>query len=486
MEYDLIVIGGGINGCGICADAAGRGLKTLLIEQSDLGFGTSSASSRLIHGGIRYLENFEFSMVRDALIEQDALQHNASHLIHEQQFIMPLNTSIRPNWLIKIGLFLYDYLFWQRKLQRSRILYDTQSLGLKHEYTRAVTYADCTVDDARLVIKVALLAQQKGAKILTKTPIASTIRHPNHWEVFLDSGLKLTAKAIVNATGSWVNQVNYEVLKVNPALELALVRGTHIVVPKLTNTTNAYILQNPDNRVVFVIPFLNKYHLIGTTEVTVNSSWDNKASSAEITYLCESINAYFKTNIQSHDLINVYAGIRPLIQQSKNIRSTSRDYQLILNQEKAPLLSVYGGKLTTYRKLSEQALNKLKIIFPQMSKAWTKHALLPGSFKERVAHYQQYLKQKYSFLSEDLLTYYIYYYGNCCELFLKNSTCIKDLGIYFGGNLYALEVIYLLKHEWATCAEDILWRRTKQGFALNTNQQAQLQTYIEQSLPGLI
>jgi glycerol-3-phosphate dehydrogenase len=490
FDYDILVIGGGINGTGTAADLAGRGLKVMLVEKDDLGSHTSSASSRLIHGGLRYLENYEFSMVRESLLEQKRLLHNAPHLVTAQEFILPVHKKLRPLWMLKLGLWLYDHILLSRTLPKSSSLkpFVINNLGIKAQFTHGLSYYDCKVDDSRLVIHVALLAKAHNAKILTQHKVIRTQRLSTHWVVIIlnqhtGEEFSVSTKVLINASGPFADKVNNEIIQhSNAKYTLSLIKGSHIIVNKLFAHDKAFILQNHDNRVVFVIPFLDKYHLIGTTEQKITSPTDKLSSSSEeIEYLCTLTNEFFNTQISPQDVISEYAGVRPLINDNsgKNFGKISRDYKIEVNTDNnfAPLVIIYGGKLTTYRHLSFNVAKQLLVFFPKVrSDDWTKHAFLPGG--NIVSNTQAQLAQQYHFLSAQLLKYYFHNFGTRTSEVLQDITSIAQLGTHFGDNLYQQEIDYLIEHEWVTTSEDLLWRRGKLGLSLTPAQSLAVAKYI--------
>lgn len=493
MNKDILVIGGGINGVGVAADAAGRGLSVVLCEMGDLASATSSASSKLIHGGLRYLENGDIGLVWESLQERRILKHNAPHLVHPQPFVMPHCPWLRPYWLIRCGLFVYDILAHDPSMPRSRAL-NTQELaplGLKSEYTRALQYYDCTEDDSRLVLHVALLAKQHGVDILTRTKLVKAVRKADGWVVTLLKGQDLkvyNVKAIVNASGPWVQQVATEILQITPKHNVRLVKGSHIVVPKIGAHDKAFILQNQDGRVIFVIPYQQDFTLIGTTEIVLQSiEQPVSVSSAEIEYLCAISNQFLQSQITPQDVVYQYAGMRPLHDSANTPASKiSRDYvlDLDLTEPNAPVLSIFGGKITTYRNLAANVCEQLRASFPQMGKAWTKQAYLPGGYfpHDDVTAFSEHIIKTYAPIPKGLLQHYVYNYGTRAVELLMNSHSISDLGMHFGANLYQREVDYLVQHEWAKTAEDILWRRGKQGLWFTPEQTQNLANYLSRTV----
>jgi len=425
------------------------------------------------------LELFDFKLVHEALKEREILLNIAPHLIHPLKFILPHDTHLRPLWLIHLGLFLYDHLTKNNTLPKSKKIKLEQPL--KTDFKTGFSYYDAQTDDARLVIENAMAARKKGATILTRTACISAQRTNDNWLVELlnintQEKIKVNAKAIVNATGPWVTETLQQVIKITNASQIKLVKGSHFVVPKLYEGEHAYILQNKDQRIVFVIPYQNQFSLIGTTDVEFSGDPSRaKITDEEINYLREVVNYYFTKPISAADIIWSYSGVRPLFSESKSTPAKlSRDYHLEIDTEnnQAPLLSVFGGKLTTYRKLAEHTLEKLQKYFPHMGKPWTAHTPLPGGNLKNLSLTQ------YSWLPPDLLQRYIHSYGNLLEHLLENTASLKDLGECFGADLYEKEVIYLLQNEWAQTVDDILWRRSKLGLFLTPEQKIKLTEFI--------
>ncbi len=487
---DLFIVGGGINGTGIAADAAGRGLKVILCEQEDLAIATSSKSSKLIHGGLRYLEYYEFRLVREALKEREVLLKKAPHIVRPLCFIMPHNAQLKPAWMLRLGLFLYDHLGARQFLESSHSLnFNRHSAGgiLKKIFTRGFSYSDCWVDDARLVVLNAIQARELGATILTRSRLISAQRQTNHWDIELAQPGRekqiIQAKILVNAAGPWVENLN-DVLGVKSKNHVTLVKGSHIVVPRLYPEDYAFILTNTDNRVIFVIPFLEKYSLIGTTDIPFQGDpADAAITQEEIDYLLEVVNRYFEKSIITSQIVWTYSGVRPLhSEKTSNVSAITRDYTLELNTDggKAPLLSIFGGKITTYRRLAEHALQDLQPFFSKAGAAWTKNSPLPGGdiTNADFSKFYQQFQQQYPWLPADVSYRYARSYGTLQKKFLSDAGSLTDLGKYFGGGLYEAEVDYLIKYEWAQTAEDILWRRTKLGLTLNPEEVAALQQYL--------
>lgn len=479
--FDLLIIGGGINGAGIARDAAGRGLRVLLCEQDDLGGATSSASTKLIHGGLRYLEYYEFKLVREALREREVLLRLAPHIIWPLRFVLPHDVGQRPAWMIRLGLFLYDHLGGRQQLPRSRSLdlrQDAAGEPLKPEFRRAFEYSDCWVEDARLVVLNARDAAERGAEILVRTRSASARRIEGGWEVSLveEAGRqrRVLARALVNAAGPWVSKVLHAVLGNPRPVALRLVKGSHIIVPRLHEHERAYIFQNPDGRIVFAIPYERRFTLIGTTDVP----FDGDPAAVQITreeidYLCTAINRYLKRSIAPEDVVWSYAGVRPLYDDHQiSASAITRDYVFDLDRGEgegaAPLLSVFGGKITTYRKLAEHALERLLPLLGKAGAPWTASVPLPGGDMPD-ADFQGFLEQKlrhYPQFPSALLKRWLRAYGTRTERLLDGRRDLGALGEDFGGGLYEAELDYLRREEWAGRAEDVLWRRSKLGLHL--------------------
>lgn len=487
--FDIFIIGGGINGAGIAADAAGRGLTVALCEKNDLASATSSASSKLIHGGLRYLEQYDFGLVRAALQEREILHRNARHIVSPLEFVLPHDKHLRPTWLIRLGLFIYDHLARHPFLPNSKRLSltkDPRGQALDNRFTTGFSYYDCHTDDARLVILNAIAAYDHGASILTHTEYLSAERMKDQWKISLKNrrnGETYTvfAKCLINASGPWVTKNSSTI--VGSALQASrLVKGSHIVVPRLYEGEYAYILQTKDKRVVFAIPYQENFTLIGTTDVTYTDDLEHVTiSGEEKIYLCNTINNYFKKSISVADIIWSYAGIRCL--QADNAERPSevtRDYQFHLQPDNQ-LLTIISGKLTTYRRLAEEAVNSLSESFPHMKTAWTAQKPLPGGdFSEATFQlFYKNLQKKYSWLPQTVAYRYARSYGTRVELILSRATKLTDLGEFFGAGLYQKEVEYLINHEWAISCEDILWRRSKLGLFLSVEEVEKLQNWLE-------
>jgi glycerol-3-phosphate dehydrogenase len=482
--FDLAVIGGGINGAGIAADAAGRGLKVVLFEKGDLAGGTSSASSKLIHGGLRYLEHWEFRLVREALAEREVLLQRAPHLIWPLRFVIPHATGMRPRALLRIGLALYDRLAARRLIPASGALdlrRDPAGRPLQPEFSAGFSYYDCWADDARLVIAAALDARERGASILTRTPVNRIVREAGEWIVTASAPvgpMTVRARALVNAAGPWCGEVAALADAPESVPKLRLVRGSHIVVPRIAGADDAYLLQNADGRVVFALPFEQHFTLIGTTDVSVSSPNEGFQTSAdEEDYLLAIAARFFARPLSRDSIVWRFAGVRPLVDDgSTRASAVSRDYRLDLIQPAggAPLVNVIGGKITTFRCLAEAVLARLAPTFPSMGPAWTAQAPLPGGNfgSGGISSYRQGLLRRYPGVSASTLGRLAGRYGTRADLVLGNAQSDADLGPAIGDALTAAEVVYLRDHEWAQTADDVLWRRTKAGLHIAPSQRA--------------
>jgi glycerol-3-phosphate dehydrogenase len=468
------VIGGGINGVGIARDAAGRGLKVVLCERGDLASATSSASTKLIHGGLRYLEHYEFRLVREALAERETLLRMIPHIAWPMRFVLPHNADMRPVWMVRLGLFLYDHLSSRSRLEGSRrvdLRRNLEGEPLKGTCGTGFVYSDCWVDDARLVVLNAIDAAERGAVILTRTACVDAKRQGGGWIATLTDAegqsRPIRARAIVNATGPWAAEVQGKVLGESAKGHLRLVQGSHIVVPKLFEGEHAYILQNPDKRIVFAIPYEGRFTLIGTTDVPYEGDPARvRISEAETAYLCASVSRYFVKPVSPADVVWAYSGVRPLYDDAAADPSAiTRDYVFELSggDGQAPLLTIFGGKLTTYRRLAETALQKLATLMPIRSGNWTAGAVLPGGdFAEAgFAEFLAAFKADHPWLPEPIAARYARAYGTRARLVLGGAGRLSDLGHDFGTGLYQREVDYLVAHEWAREADDILLRRSK-------------------------
>ena len=496
--FDLVVIGGGVNGAGIARDAAGRGIKVLLLEKSDLANATSSASTKLIHGGLRYLEYYDFRLVHHALVEREVLLRAAPHIIWPLRFVLPHSPEQRPAWLIRIGLFLYDHLGGRELLPGSRAIdLASHDAGgpLKKDYRKAFVYSDCWVDDSRLVVLNAVDARRHGATIRTRCEALSAVRGEKTWRVtYRDRRTGETHQAegaaLVNAAGPWVAEVLGKRLGQESPKKIRNVKGSHIVVRRLFDHPYPYIFQNRDRRIVFAIPYLEDYTLIGTTDLDYQGDPDRAAiDETEVAYLCEAINRYFEKPIAPEDVIWSYAGVRPLFDDdSKSASAATRDYILDFDQgaERAALLNVFGGKITTFRKLSEQAVDTIEKALGRREGSWTAKSALPGGdipdadFDSFLAD----LQRRYDWLPQPLCRRLARAYGSDADTLLGSANSLEDLGQDFGAGLYQAEVDYLRAEEFAVTAEDILWRRSKLGLAIGDQGRESLRAYLEESRDG--
>ena len=472
-KFDLAIIGGGINGTAIARDAAGRGLRVLLVEQNDLASGTSSASSKLIHGGLRYLEHFEFRLVREALTEREVLLAMAPHIIRPLRFMLPPAPGLRSAFKLWFGLFIYDRLGGRKMLPPTRfadLTHHPVGVPLLRSFRFGFEYSDCQVDDARLVILNALDAHERGATILTRTRCVRAERRDD-WELVLNTRGKrkvVTARVLVNAAGPWVDQVAETILRMPPSAKARLVKGSHMVVRRLFDHDRAYTFQAADGRVVFALPFAQDFTLIGTTDENFVGDVNAPAPSpAELTYLVNVVNGYLRKKVSLNDVIWTFSGVRPLYNDgSDKPEDITRDYVLMLNERRgeAPLLTIFGGKITTSRRLAEAVFGKIGSFF-QLRPPWTAHEPLPGGdfavdeFNVQVTR----ARNRWPFLSAPTVQRMVHAYGTRIDRILGDAKNIGDLGPRFVGDLTGAEVRYLMQHEWAKTADDILWRRTKLG-----------------------
>lgn len=493
--YDIAVIGGGVNGCGIARDAAGRGLSVLLTEKNDLASGTSSASTKLIHGGLRYLEHYEFGLVRESLIEREVLLGMAPHIIWPLRFVLPHHRALRPVWLIRLGLFLYDHLGGRKILPPSRLVdltRDPAGRPLKSDFTRGFEYSDCWVDDARLVVLNAVDAARRGAEVRTRSDAVSAVKRDDRWEVDLLNAVTgkrdtIACRVLVNAAGPWVSEVIAQRIGLNSASRVRLVKGSHIVVRRLFDDPRAYIFQNADKRIVFAIPYEQDFTLIGTTDVEFDGDPGTASISPdEIRYLCAAASQYLKQAVRPDDVVWSYSGVRPLYDDGrKAAHEATRDY--VLELEGSPgepaLLNVFGGKITTFRHLAEQALATIEDRFPQMGGPWTRGATLPGGdfavdrFETLVAE----LHGQYPPVTRTLARRLARAYGTRAHDILSGVEDHEDLGVDFGADLYQREVEYLVRSEWAMTADDVLWRRSKLGLRVSGAEARRLADWLKEN-----
>ncbi len=491
---DLAVIGGGINGAGIARDAAGRGLTVLLCEKGDLAEGTSSRSGKLVHGGLRYLEYYEFRLVREALIEREVLLRAAPHIIWPMRFVLPHSPDQRPAWMVRAGLFLYDHLGGRKLLPPSRKLdlrTSPEGKALKPTFKTAFEYSDCWVDDARLVVLNALDAKQRGATILPRTAATSARREDGLWRVEMrgENGTphQVLARALVNSAGPWVEDVIGRVAGRNSQYKVRLVKGSHIVVPKFWEGPQAYLFQNDDKRVIFVNPYEGNLCLIGTTDIPYTGKPEDVAiEESEIDYLLRVVNRYAAKPLVRSDVVSSFSGVRPLYDNDSDASASAvtRDYVFEVDDaggSAAPFLSVFGGKITTFRKLAEHALDKLDKTFPKAGKAWTAGATLPGGDipDADFGAFLRRLRGDYSWLPADLADHYAHLYGTRAAALLGPAKTMADLGRPLGGLLYEREASFLRETEWAVTAADVLQRRTKHGLHMSADEKLDFAIWMD-------
>lgn len=475
-SVDVFIIGGGINGCGIARDAVGRGYSVMLVEKSDLASGTSSASTKLVHGGLRYLEQFEFRLVREALAERETLLRIAPHVIRPLRLILPHHRDMRPAWLIRLGLLIYDSLGGRKLLAATKVLdlrEDEAGKSLRTEYVRAFEFSDCWVNDSRLVVLNACDAAERGARIATRTKAVRAERAGGVWLISIqhETGHKeiIRAKLLVNAAGPWVDQVLKNTIGSNHEHNVRLVKGSHIVVARKYDHDRAYFFQNPDGRIIFAIPFEDDFTLIGTTDLDYEGNLDDiSINEEEIEYLCSGASQYFHRPVKREDIVWTYSGVRPLYDDgAPRAQEATRDYVLKTDGSAADgvLINVFGGKITTYRRLSEIVLEKVEDALGRRGGKWTAQASLPGGnfpgddIEGEVGR----LCRDYPFLQASHARRLVRYYGTRSRTILGSATTVADLGKHFGFDLYAAEVDYLMDNEWAERVDDVLWRRTKCG-----------------------
>ena len=493
-DVDLFVIGGGINGAGIARDAAGRGLNVVLCEKDDLAEGTSSRSGKLVHGGLRYLEYYEFRLVREALIEREVLMNAAPHIIWPLRFVLPHSPQDRPAWLVRLGLFLYDHLGGRKKLPGTRTLNlrrDPEGAPILDQYKHGFEYSDCWVDDARLVVLNAVDAAERGATVLTRSPAISARREDGKWRVTTQNSItgekrEFIAKMLVNAAGPWVTDVLSRVAGSNSSRNVRLVKGSHIITKKFWDGPHSYLVQNHDKRVIFINAYEGDKALIGTTDISYDGraedvTWD----ALEIEYLLNAVNKYFKEKLTSDDVLETFSGVRPLFDDGQgNPSAVTRDYVFDLDETAgAPLLNIFGGKITTFRELAERGIHRIAKYFPDMSGDWTATAPLPGGDMENADYdlFRQKLKADYPWMPRELREYYGRRYGTRTAMIVGDATSLIDLGHHFGAHLYEAEARYLIAHEWAQTAEDIVWRRTKHRLTLTDEQETAFTQWFDAS-----
>ncbi|SON57363.1 Aerobic glycerol-3-phosphate dehydrogenase [Hartmannibacter diazotrophicus] len=480
MVYDIFVIGGGINGCGIARDAAGRGYSVCLAETKDFASGTSSGSTKLIHGGLRYLEHYEFRLVREALMEREVLWRQAPHIIWPLRFVLPHHKGLRPAWFLRLGLFLYDHIGGRKLLPATRTLdltTDRAGKPLKTLFSKAFEYSDCWVNDARFVVLNARDAADRGAHIMARHTVVSARRDGGKWSITLrdeTSGAieTVAARLIVNAAGPWVDKVLSSAIGQNDAHNVRLVQGSHIVVKKLYDHDRSYIFQNADGRIIFAIPYETDFTLIGTTDRDYEGDLRDVAiTEGEIDYLCAAASEYFVKPIVRDDVVWTYSGVRPLYDDgASKAQEATRDYVLKVDgSDGAPLVNIFGGKITTYRRLAEAMLDKIAGLIGAKGAPWTASSTLPGGdfatdgYETLVAR----LRGDHPFLAERHARRLARLYGTRAFAILQSTASVADLGTHFGADLYEREVVFLMTHEWAASAEDVLWRRTKLGLSMS-------------------
>ena len=496
---DLIVIGGGINGAGIAADAAGRGLNVGLYEANDFASATSSASSKLIHGGLRYLEHYEFRLVSEALAEREVLLRKAPHVAQPMRFRLPHRPFLRPAWMIRCGLFLYDNLGKRTTLPGSKTVNLAKSGLLKPEMKTGFEYSDCWVDDARMVLLNVLAAKENNAEVRNYCRVEKAHREGGIWhvtilDVMTNQRFERKAKALVNAAGPWVKQFFDDGLEQASPRNIRLIKGSHIVVPRIHDEPQAYILQNKDNRIVFMIPYLDKFSIIGTTDLEYKGDPRNVAiDDVEVDYLIDIVNQHFVKQLDREDVVWTYSGVRPLCDdESDSPQAITRDYTLELDAEldQAPLLSIFGGKLTTYRKLGEAALKKLEPHLTNMGAPWTANNTLPGgNFSCSREQLAKMIHTKYPWASEALLLRYVTQFGTYTWKLLEGANSEADLGSQFSSEahgVYQVEIDYLINEEMAMTDEDILWRRTKLGLYMSESEQQAVTDYLKEKLQSKV
>lgn len=483
MIYDLLIIGGGINGTATAREAALNGLSVILVERDDLAGHTSSASSKLIHGGLRYLEQYEFKLVRHALLERTLLMRAAPHLIEPKQFVLPQAQSSRPWIMVRAGLLLYDLLAgisplpWARGLRRKDMMFQAP---LQRKGSGFV-YSDCKVDDARLTILNAVDAARSGAHVLTRIAVQSARREEELWKITLSDGQEVSARSIVNAAGPWVSET-LALTGINSANGIRLIKGSHIVVPQLFEGDHAYLLQQPDKRVVFAVPYHDGNTMIGTTDIAVEHPEDAVISESEIDYLCAAANLYFSRQIAPADIVNTWSGIRPLYNDgASEAQEVTRDYVLELDVVGAPILSVFGGKITTARHLAEEVVAKISQAVGKEFGATTRNRPLPGGdIGDSLAAFIAGVEARWPWLGTTRAQRMARSYGSMIEDVIGDAASADDMGVDFGGGLTAREVDWLVKNEWATCADDILWRRTKLGLSVSGEAITALEAYLKE------
>ncbi len=491
--YDLFVIGGGINGCGIARDAVGRGYSVMLAEMNDLASGTSSWSTKLIHGGLRYLEHYEFRLVRESLMEREVLWANAPHIIWPLRFVLPHHKGLRPAWFLRLGLLIYDYIGGRKLLPATKTLdmtTDVSGKPLKPLFSKAFEYSDCWVNDARLVVLNARDAADRGAVIKTRTKVVKAERSNGQWTIVLrnsNTGQEETVQArmLINAGGPWVDQIIGNAMGKNDSHNVRLVQGSHIVVKRMFDHDKCYIFQNADNRIIFAIPYERDFTLIGTTDQDYSGDpKDVKITDKETDYLCNAASEYFSRPVTRDDIVWTYSGVRPLFDDgASKAQEATRDYVLKVDGTSADgaVLNIFGGKITTYRRLAEHVLEKIEAVLGAKGGSWTKNGTMPGGdfpvtgFDTLV----QSLKSAYPYLDLRRATRLARLYGTNARILLGGAKSMADMGPQFGPDLTGAEVDYLVAQEWAQQADDVLWRRTKAGLSADASAQKALADYLK-------
>ncbi|MHA6720017.1 glycerol-3-phosphate dehydrogenase [Sphingomonas sp. RS6] len=480
MDLDLLIIGGGINGCAIAREAALNGWRVMLVEKDDLAAHTSSASSKLIHGGLRYLEQYEFRLVREALHERERLIAAAPHLIRPMAFVLPHAHAVRPWWMIRAGLWLYDLLAGRSSLPRSRSLRRGEHAlaGPLHGRPRGFVYFDAWVDDARLTIANAVDAAANGARIATRTALTGATRTERGWTATLSDGGRIETRALVNAAGPWVRAL-LDRIGVATAAQVRLVKGSHIVVPRLYDGDHAYILQQPDRRIVFTIPYADRFTAIGTTDVPVDRPEDAVCSDAERDYLCDAANRYFRARIGRGDIVSDWSGVRALYDDGKAAaQAVTRDYHLDLDAAGAPLLSVFGGKITTARALAEEAVARLAPALGLAAEPMTRARVFPGGAIAGIDAFVEQCRTRWPFLGDARAARMAHAYGTRLAEMLDGVTDAPGLGEELGLGLNEIELHWLQGEEWARTAEDVLWRRSKLGLRADAGVAARIADWL--------
>lgn len=489
--YDLLIVGGGINGAGIARDAAGRGLKVLLVEKDDLASHTSSASTKLVHGGLRYLEHLEFRLVRESLIERERLLNIAPHIIWPLRFVLPHDKGLRPKWMLRLGLFLYDHLGGRKLLPPTRTVNlraPPHANVLEDRLKRGFEYSDCWVEDSRLVVLNCVDAKERGAEIRTRTECVGLERRGDEWLATIRSHgeeEQIRAKTVVNAAGPWVDAVLGRAIPREEHKNLRLVKGSHLIFSKLFEGEHCYIFQNKDDRIVFAIPYERKFTLVGTTDVGFEGDPDGiEISEAESAYICDAVNEYLRVDVSPDQAVSSYAGVRPLYDDAASSNSTvTRDYVFELEdkdekgRDAPPILSIFGGKITTYRKLAEHALEKMKV----KGSSWTADEDLPGGDIDptQFDRFVDQQREQFPWLAPETVLRLARAYGTRIAIVIGGAQGLNDLGEHLGGDLYARELEYLVEHEFARTAEDVLWRRSKLALHLTHEEFANVGRWFE-------